>query len=119
MNKKRYPFMALTMLFTMTAQTAWASYSTSGTLNSGQIQWVHNTDNKTLTFTGTGGITDLPADNDTKWDKTLVVHVVIGNGITSIGKRAFQNHTNLTDVTFEETANSRRLTNGLSIIVLA
>ena len=101
MNKKKYLFMALTVLFTMTAQTAWA-YSTSGTLNSGQIQWVHDTDNKTLTFTGTGGITDLPAGYDTKWDKTLVMHVVIGNGITSIGKRAFQNHTNLTDVTFEE-----------------
>ena len=94
--------MLLTVLLTMTAQTAWA-YSTSGTLNSGQIQWVHDTENKTLTFTGTGGIPDkTSASQDVPWDKSLVEKVVIGSGITRIGKYYFKNHTNLKDVTFEE-----------------
>ena len=94
--------MLLTVLLTMTAQTAWA-YSTSGTLSSGQIQWVHDTENKTLTFTGTGGIPDkTSASQDVPWDKSLVEKVVIGSGITRIGKYYFKNHTNLKDVTFEE-----------------
>ena len=93
--------MLLTVLLTMTAQTAWA-YSTSGTLNSGQIQWVHDTENKTLTFTGTGGMNDLLSTYDVPWDKSLVEKVVIGSGITRIGKYYFKNHTNLKDVTFEE-----------------
>ena len=93
--------MLLTVLLTMTAQTAWA-YSTSGNLSSGKIQWVHDTENKTLTFTGTGGMNDLSSTYNVPWDKSLVEHVVIGSGITRIGKYYFKNHTNLKDVTFEE-----------------
>ena len=98
---RRVALLLAVMLLTMTAHTAWAYY-TSGSFNSGQIQWVHDTENKTLTFTGTGGMNDLSSTYNVPWDKSLVEKVVIGSGITRIGKYYFKNHTNLKDVTFEE-----------------
>ena len=100
-SARRVAMLLVTLLLTMTAQTARA-YSTSGNLSSGQIQWVHDTENKTLTFTGTGGMNDLSSTYNVPWDKSLVEKVVIGSGITRIGKYYFKNHTNLKDVTFEE-----------------
>ena len=100
-SARRVAMLLVTLLLTMTAHTARA-YSTSGNLSSGQIQWVHDTENKTLTFTGTGGMNDLSSTYNVPWDKSLVEKVVIGSGITRIGKYYFKNHTNLKDVTFEE-----------------
>ena len=99
MTLLRVLLVMIVMLFTSATARA---YSTSGNLSSGKIQWVHDTENKTLTFTGTGGMNDLSSTYDVPWDKSLVEKVVIGSGITRIGKYYFKNHTNLKDVTFEE-----------------
>ncbi len=57
-------------------------------------------DNGVLTISGSGDMSDYSTSNDPGWysDRLSVKSIVIEDGITSIGKMAFYNCTNLTDI---------------------
>ncbi|MBQ7523415.1 MAG: leucine-rich repeat protein, partial [Oscillospiraceae bacterium] len=63
--------------------------------------WTVNTQTGTLTIAGTGAMADYSAKTDVPWygyvDK--ITMVVVADGITAIGNRAFFDCANLTDVT--------------------
>ncbi len=53
------------------------------------IDWVYNKDTGKLTLSGTGAMPDYPSDSDTPWAKYIymgIKEVVIGEGITHVGK---------------------------------
>lgn len=54
--------------------------------------------NGVLTISGTGDM----QDSSFGWDKNLIKSVVINDGVTSIGKEAFKNCTNLTSITIPD-----------------
>ena len=91
--------MLLVMMLTLTVQTVWA-YETSGTFDSGKVQWNLDTGTKTLTFTGSGIIPDKNSGS-VPWNITLVEHLVFDSGITRIGDNVFKNHGNLKEVVFQ------------------
>lgn len=68
-----------------------------------ELLWQMDTSG-TLTITGTGPMTDYTVDQQAPWYKKLdaVRAVKIGDGVTTIGSRAFQGCTNLTDVTIPQ-----------------
>ena len=94
--KQRLLIILLTLLTTMTA----GAYDTSGTFDSGKVQWNLDIGTKTLTFTGSGNIPDNNYGSFL-WDNTLVEHLVFDSGITRIGKNVFKNHGYLKDVVFQ------------------
>ena len=54
--------------------------------------------NGVLTISGTGDM----QDSSFGWDKNLIKSVIINDGVTSIGKEAFKNCTNLTSITIPD-----------------
>lgn len=58
-----------------------------------------------LTITGTGAMPDYAATTDRPWDeyKALATTVTVGEGITSVGKLAFNSFTGLESVTLSDT----------------
>ena len=61
--------------------------------------------NGTLTVTGTGKMTNWQMVENVRWSKYMsqIRNVVIGEGITSVGARAFYNARNLTSVQLPST----------------
>ncbi|MDD6483226.1 MAG: leucine-rich repeat protein [Clostridiales bacterium] len=82
---------ALICLFSATNITAGAQES--GTCGA-NITWVLD-DNGTLTISGTGYMSHF---FDSPWSASNVKSVIIENGVTSIGRSAFDNCSSLTDV---------------------
>ena len=63
----------------------------------GNVSWTFDSDTGTLTFSGSGKITDSWKDDVTEY-KTGVSTVVINDGITSIGDWAFEDCDSLTSI---------------------
>ena len=85
---RRAAMLLLVMMLTMTAQTAWADDSGNcGTdVNYSYVESTH-----TLTISGTGAMANYDSTDDQPWKdyRNSITSVVIGNGVTSIGKYAF------------------------------
>lgn len=63
--------------------------------------------NGTLTITGTGKMPDYDNSNNVPWGgNTSVTKLVIGNGITSIGRYNFENLSSLEELSFPNTITS-------------
>ena len=75
----------------------------SGTVND-TINWAIDASGN-LTITGTGDMPDYAATTDRPWDayKTVATTVTVGEGITSVGKFAFNSFTGLESVTLSDT----------------
>lgn len=78
----------------------------SGTLGE-NLTWVFD-NSWTLTISGTGDMPDFFDDNDAPWysEKAAINRVVIEDGVTSIGKCAFSNATNLKSVIISDSVTS-------------
>lgn len=78
----------------------------SGTLGE-NLTWVFD-NSWTLTISGTGDMADFFDDNDAPWysEKAAINRVVIEDGVTSIGKWAFSNATNLKSVIIPDSVTS-------------
>ena len=78
----------------------------SGTVND-TINWAIDASGN-LTITGTGAMPDYAATKDRPWDeyKTVATTVTVGEGITSVGKFAFNSFTGLESVTLSDTVSS-------------
>ena len=76
-----------------------------GSYDSG-VSW--SFDDGTLAFSGNGAIESVPADGVAPWFTCMndVTKVVIGNGITAVGARVFQNHGSLTRIDIPESVKS-------------
>ena len=72
---------------------------------SANIQGSFDTSTKTLTITGTGQIPDLATAGTNYYDdhNSDIEKVVIGEGITWVGRYILQDYTNLTSITFPST----------------
>lgn len=78
--------------------------------NENNVQWNFNSSTGTLTISGTGKMANLNNSTETKnisdgagtypWDnlKGSITKIVIGDGVTSIGSKAFIAYTNVTSV---------------------
>lgn len=75
----------------------------SGAVND-TINWAIDASGN-LTITGTGAMPDYAATKDRPWDeyKTVATTVTVGEGITSVGKLAFNSFTGLESVTLSDT----------------
>ena len=68
------------------------------------LRW-HLTDNGVLTISGKGKMNDysyynrVPYDYRAPWDNNIIKLIIIGDGVTTIGKYAFQGCSALTSVT--------------------
>lgn len=72
----------------------------SGTLENG-LAWALY-DNGRLEISGVGEMQDFSSATAAPWTKMKVQTVLLENGVTSIGKHAFSNCTNLTSITIPE-----------------
>ena len=104
METKRKSFLSraamtllVTLLLTMTAQTAWAVTltDTSGTCGT-NCTWTFDTSTGLLTISGSGAMYDTPLFDECTNIKT----VVIKNGITYIGYQNFKDCTGIESVSF-------------------
>ena len=104
METKRKSFLAraamtllVTLLLTMTAQTAWAVTltDTSGTCGT-NCTWTFDTSTGLLTISGSGAMEDYPTFDECTNIKT----VVIEDGITHIGYQNFKDCTGIESVSF-------------------
>ena len=86
----------------MSGITAYAE-STSGTCGA-NITWNFDEQTGTLTISGSGKMNDLKSTYSTPWNsfKDSIVQVVFSGDITSIGNYAFYEHSNLTNVIFND-----------------
>ena len=75
------------------AQTQWESGDCTVTLNNG-----------TLTVSGKGAMADYTQSDKRPWhnNRNDITSVVVGSGVTSVGKNAFESFSNLTSVTLPE-----------------
>ena len=74
-----------------------ANAENSGTCGP-NLRW-HLTDNGVLTISGKGKMYDYSFDNRAPWGRYDIKRIIIGNGITTIGGRAFAGCSALTSVT--------------------
>ena len=65
------------------------------------VTWVLDTDTGTLTISGTGPMKDWSYANSTPWadHRDAIKKVVVGSGVTYIGKNAFSMYANATQLT--------------------
>ena len=74
-----------------------AKAESSGTCGP-NLKW-HLTDNGVLTISGKGEMYDYSDYNRAQWSKSDIKRIIIGDGVTTIGKAAFRDCSNLTSVT--------------------
>ena len=88
----------LTFALLLTAVTgAWADDSGS----CGEVSYSYVESTHTLTISGTGAMADYASSSERPWDSYVedIETIIIENGVTSIGDRAFEKCTGLTTVT--------------------
>jgi hypothetical protein len=88
----------LTFALLLTAVTgAWADDSGS----CGEVSYSYVESTHTLTISGTGAMADYASSSERPWDSYVedIETIIIENGVTSIGNRAFEKCTGLTTVT--------------------
>ena len=80
---------------------------TSGTCGD-NLNWSYNETTKTLTITGTGGMTDYANQTDVPWYNVReeIEKVSLPDGLTNIGARAFYYCKNLTSINIPESVTS-------------
>lgn len=68
----------------------------------GHIEWKFVPATGVLTISGTGAMPNYTSDNRPKWEehKDYILEVVIKDGVTSVGDRAFYDYKNLSEVGF-------------------
>ena len=98
--------LALAMLLALLPTAAFAdnivAHGTCGAEgNEKNVTWTLDS-NGTLTISGTGAMEDYgrQSNQSAPWRGKNIINVVIGDGVTTIGKYAFQDCTNLKNVTF-------------------
>ncbi len=93
----------LTNFFNFEAEAA----SYSGTCGDNLI-WSFDESTSELVISGTGKMTNWPNYSDVPWYsfKSAIKSVIIGDGVTSIGKYAFHYHENLENVTISDSVTS-------------
>lgn len=91
------------MLFSLCPTAAWAEGETTGGDFGSGLHWSLDSAG-TLTITGEGAMPDYPLE-DPPWysDRDKIKSVEIGEGVTSVGRRAFDSCTALTSVEFPDT----------------
>lgn len=89
------------MNMTVAAAVDEESASTDGT--TGECKWHFDSDTRTLTVSGKGKMADYSISNDTPWYSfaSSLKAVVIGDGVTYVGQRAFASG-KYTDVTLSD-----------------
>ena len=100
--------LALAMLLALLPTAAFADTVVYGTFGNcgaegdgNNVTWTLDS-NGTLTISGTGAMEDYgrQSNQSAPWSGKNIINVVIGDGVTTIGKYAFQDCTNLKNVTF-------------------
>ena len=94
-------FLAVCMVFTLLPTSAFAATTASGTCGD-NLTWTLK--DGTLTISGTGDMADFGYSEATPWENysSSVKSVVIKDGVTNIGMRAFECCSNLTSVTIPD-----------------
>ena len=93
---------ALLALAMLLALLPTAAFADDGNNKCGEdLTWKLDSDG-TLTISGTGAMEDYgrQSNQSAPWSGKNIINVVIGDGVTTIGKYAFQDCTNLKNVTF-------------------
>ena len=75
----------------------------SGTCGT-NLTWILN--NGTLTITGSGSMHNYSSSNPAPWVSSIITSIVISDGVTSIGERAFFQCSSLTSVTIPNSVTS-------------
>ena len=98
--KKNILLCIATLLLTV---NGYAQETVSGV--AGSLSWEFNHSTSTLTISGEG---DMPDDIYYPWDKYgyFIEKIIISDGVTSIGDRAFPNYSELTEVAIPNTITS-------------
>ena len=84
----------LLLLMMLTTVSSWAQTSgncgTSG--HESDVTWSYNSTNNTLTISGTGAMADYASYSDQPWYNNVsnIKNVIVGDGITHLGNRAFE-----------------------------
>ena len=78
------------------------SFAKEGTIDSTEIKWNYNEEDKSLSFEGVGAIPDYSSTSDRPWNELDVESVAIGDGITAIGNLAFCSYESLKSVTLPD-----------------
>ena len=108
---KLLSFVLVVILFiSIVPISASASYKTSGTCGN-NVRWTFDENTGTLAFSGTGDIQDFFPDYNlpagTWFDyRERITNVVVGDGITRIGRYCFENCTNLTSIVMPDSITS-------------
>ena len=99
--------LALAMLFALMPTAAFADDSMENNIitydcgenGNNSVVATLNTTTKTLTISGTGKMADYEKSSDQPWadQKSNIKHLVVENGVTSIGNNAFRDCTKLID----------------------
>jgi hypothetical protein len=94
----------LILLFVVTIQTMVAMADVSGKCGD-NLTWTYTESTQTLTIVGTGAITNFSSYIVVPWYslRGVIKHVVIGDGVTSIGNYAFYDCGALVSVTIGNT----------------
>lgn len=97
------PLLVLAILILLPAKANAADTIDSGTCGENLI-WTLDADG-ILTVSGSGGMDDFSASSAAPWDDYYedITAVMIGEGVTSVGKQAFYDYPNLGAVTFSDT----------------
>lgn len=99
--KLRAALSLLLVLFSMPSAWAEAQYISG---NSGPM-WEYDSSTQTLTISGEGDMPDFTSPINTPWweYKSSILRIVVKDGITTIGKCAFQNYINLEAISIPST----------------
>ena len=110
MKRKKLLFLLALLMTAVTgawAQDVVASGNCGTTSHESEVTWALTgiPTNYTLTISGTGAMADMTEDTQPWKDyRTGIKSVVVENGVTAIGQRAFFNYTNLSEVTIQATS---------------
>ena len=100
--------LALTMLLTMVMGMVPAAHAETTTGTTGDCTWMYDSATKTLTVAGSGAMADYESRTDVPWNSVMaqIGTVVIGNGVTAIGKNSFTYASALNNLTIAGTVTS-------------
>ncbi len=91
--------LAFVMTFSLLPTVTWAADENRGTVD-GDVIWSYDADTTTLTISGNGAMPDYNPVSILKeeWYQKAFTRVVIGEGVTTVGKYAFYQHATLAEI---------------------